>query len=318
MKVAMAYHQARGQSGRTGFVSRERAYHGVNFGGVALSGLVNNRRKFGQGMPGVAHMRHTHLKENYFTRGAGAHGVELADDLLRFVNLYGAENIAACFVEPIAGSSGCLVPPKGYLKRLRDICDAHGILLAFDEVICGFGRTGETFAAQSFGVTPDLMTMAKGLTNGAQPMGAVAISERIHDTILAAAPEGAIEFFHGYTYSGHPGPCAAGLATLDLYKSEGLFERGRELSPYFLDMVFSLKDVGIVTDIRGYGMFATIDIAPSGSPGARGHAFQKKLFDNGLHLKNTGDSAILAPPLIAERSHIDMIADILRKTLATI
>ena len=194
-------------------------------------------------MPGIAHMRHTHLKENYFTRGEGAHGVELAEDLVRFVNLYGAENIAACFVEPIAGSSGCLVPPKGYLKRLREICDAHGILLVFDEVICGFGRTGETFAAQSFGVTPDLMTMAKGLTNGAQPMGAVAISERIHDTIMAAAPEGAIEFFHGYTYSGHPGPCAAALATLDIYKSEGLFQRGRELSPYFLDMVFSLKDV---------------------------------------------------------------------------
>ena len=155
MKVALAYHQARGQSGRTGFVSRERAYHGVNFGGVALSGLVNNRRKFGQGMPGIAHMRHTHLKENYFTRGEGAHGVELAEDLVRFVNLYGAENIAACFVEPIAGSTGCLVPPKGYLKRLREICDAHGILLVFDEVICGFGRTGEAFAAQSFGVTPD-------------------------------------------------------------------------------------------------------------------------------------------------------------------
>ncbi len=318
MKVALAYHQARGQSGRTGFVSRERAYHGVNFGGVALSGLVNNRRKFGQGMPGIAHMRHTHVKENYFTRGEGPHGVELAEDLVRFVNLYGAENIAACFVEPIAGSAGCLVPPKGYLKRLRDICDAHGILLVFDEVICGFGRTGEAFAAQSFGVTPDLLTMAKGLTNGAQPMGAVAISERIHDTIMAAAPEGAIEFFHGYTYSGHPGPCAAGLATLDIYKSEGLFQRGREMSPYFLDMVFSLKDVGIVTDIRGYGMFATIDIAPSGAPGARGHAFQKKLFDNGLHLKNTGDSAILAPPLIAEKSHIDLIHDILRKTLATI
>ena len=210
MKVALAYHQARGQSGRNVFVSRERAYHGVNFGGVALSGLVNNRRKFGPGLPGIAHMRHTHLKENFFTKGEGAHGAELADDLARFVNLYGAENIAACFVEPIAGSTGCLVPPKGYLKRLREICDAHGILLVFDEVICGFGRTGQAFAAQSFGVTPDVMTMAKGLTNGAQPMGAVAISERIHDTIMAAAPEGAIEFFHGYTYSGHPAPVRGG------------------------------------------------------------------------------------------------------------
>ncbi len=179
MKVALAYHQARGQGGRNVFISRERAYHGVGFGGVALSGLVNNRRKFGPGLPGIAHMRHTHLKENFFTKGEGAHGVELAEDLVRFVNLYGAENIAACFVEPIAGSSGCLVPPKGYLKRLREICDAHGILLVFDEVICGFGRTGQTFGAQSFGVTPDILTMAKGITNGAQPMGAVAV-ERAH------------------------------------------------------------------------------------------------------------------------------------------
>jgi beta-alanine--pyruvate transaminase len=318
MKVALAYHQARGQAGRNIFVSRERAYHGVNFGGVALSGLVNNRRKFGTGLPAVAHMRHTHIKENFFTKGEGAHGVELAEDLLRFVNLYGAENIAACFVEPIAGSSGCLVPPKGYLKRLREICDAHGILLVFDEVICGFGRTGQTFGAQSLGVTPDIMTMAKGITNGAQPMGAVAISERIHDTIMGAAPEGAIEFFHGYTYSGHPAACAAGLATLDIYKTDGLFARGRELSPYFLDAVFSLKDVPVVADIRGYGMFAAIDVHPEGAPGRRGQAFQKKLFANGLNLKTTGDCAILAPPLIADRSHVDLIADILRKTLVTL
>ena len=241
MKVALAYHQARGQAGRTMFISRERAYHGVNFGGVALSGIVNNRRRYGPGLAGVAHMRHTHLKENYFTRGEPERGAELADDLLRFVNLYGAENIAACFVEPIAGSTGCLVPPKGYLARLREICDAHGILLVFDEVITGFGRTG-----QAFGVTPDVMTMAKGITNAAQPMGAVAISERIHDTIMGAAQEGAIEFFHGYTYSGHPAACAAGLATLDIYKKEGLFERGRALSPYFLDALFALRDAPCV------------------------------------------------------------------------
>ena len=315
MKLALAYHQARGQGGRNVFISRERAYHGVGFGGVALSGLVNNRRKFGPGLPGIAHMRHTHLKENFFTKGEGAHGVELAEDLVRFVNLYGAENIAACFVEPIAGSSGCLVPPKGYLKRLREICDAHGILLVFDEVICGFGRTGQTFGAQSFGVTPDILTMAKGITNGAQPMGAVAASERIHDTIMGAAPEGAIEFFHGYTYSGHPAACAAGLATLDIYKNDGLFERGRELSPYLLDAVFSLKDVPVVADIRGYGMFAAIDVQSDGVPGRRGQVFQKKLFANGLNLKTTGDCAIIAPPLIAERSHVDLIGDILRKTL---
>ena len=318
MKLALAYHQARGQGGRNVFVSRERAYHGVNFGGVALSGLVNNRRKYGPGLPGIAHMRHTHLKENYFTKGEGAHGVELAEDLVRIVNLYGGENIAACFVEPIAGSTGCLVPPKGYLKRLREICDAHGILLVFDEVICGFGRTGQTFAAQSFGVTPDIITMAKGLTNGAQPMGALAVSERIHDTIMAAAPEGAIEFFHGYTYSGHPASCAAALATLDIYKNEGLFERGRELSPYFLDAIFALKDLPVVADIRGYGMFATIDVHADGAPGKRGQVFQKRLFANRLNLKTTGDSAIIAPPLIAERQHIDEIAGILRKTLAAL
>lgn len=317
MKLALAYHQARGQSGRSIFVSRERAYHGVNFGGVALAGIVNNRRKFGPALANVAHMRHTHIKENFFQPGEGTAGAELAEDLVRLINLHGAENIAACFVEPIAGSTGCLVPPKGYLKRLREICDANGILLVFDEVITGYGRTGQAFAAQSFGVTPDLMTMAKGITNGAQPMGAVAISECIHDAIMATAAEGAIEFFHGYTYSGHPAACAAGLATLDLYRSEGLFERGGALSPYFLDALFSLKDLPIVTDIRGYGMMGAIDLAVDGAPGRRGHAFQKRLFDNGLHLKTTGDAAIIAPPLIADASHIDMIADTLRKTLAT-
>jgi beta-alanine--pyruvate transaminase len=318
MKIALAYHQARGQSGRTMFVSRERAYHGVNFGGVSLAGMANNRRKFGPTLPGIAHMRHTHVPENRFTPGEGAHGAELADDLLRFVNLYGAENIAACVVEPIAGSTGCLVPPKGYLQRLRAICDQHGILLVFDEVITGVGRTGQNFAAQSFGVTPDLMTMAKALTNGAQPMGAVAASERIHDAIMGAAPEGAIEFFHGYTYSGHPAACAAGIATLDLYRDEGLFERGRALSPHFLEAIFSLENAPHVTDLRGYGMLAAIDLAPAGAPGARGYELQKRLFDNGLHLKATGDCVIVAPPLIAEPAHVDAIVDVLRRTLQTL
>ena len=318
MKVALAFHQARGQSGRTMFVSRERAYHGVNFGGVALSGIINNRRKYGPGIAGVVHMRHTHLKENYFTPGQGAHGVELADDLARFVNLYGAENIAACFVEPIAGSAGCLVPPAGYLARLRDICDTHGILLVFDEVITGFGRTGAPFASQSFGVTPDIMTMAKALTNAAQPMGAVAISERIYDTVMAAAQDGAIEFFHGYTYSGHPAACAAGLATLDIYRDEGLFERAHELAPYFQDAMFSLRGTKHITDIRSYGMLAAFDVESDGVPGRRGNLLQKKLFDNGLNLKNTGDCALVAPPLIAEKHHVDRITDILRKTVSTL
>ena len=318
MKVALAYHQARGQTGRTMFVSRERAYHGVNFGGVALSGIVNNRRKYGPGLAGVVHMRHTQLPEHRFVQGQPERGAELADDLLRFVNLYGAENIAACFVEPIAGSTGCLVPPQGYLERLRQICDTHGILLVFDEVITGFGRTGQPFAAQSFGVTPDIMTMAKALTNAAQPMGAVAVSERVHDTIMAAAQEGAIEFFHGYTYSGHPAACAAGLATLDIYRREGLFERAHEMAPYFQEAMFSLEGAKNVTDVRGYGMFATFDVESDGVPGRRGNVLQKKLFDNGLKLKNTGDAALVAPPFIAERKDIDLIVDILRKTVASL
>jgi beta-alanine--pyruvate transaminase len=318
MKVALAYHQARGQTGRTMFVSRERAYHGVNFGGVALSGIVNNRRKYGPGIAGVVHMRHTQLPDDRFVQGQPEHGADLADDLQRFVNLYGAENIAACFVEPIAGSTGCLVPPKGYLERLRQICDQHGILLVFDEVITGFGRTGQPFAAQSFGVTPDVMTMAKALTNAAQPMGAVAVSERVHDTIMSAAQEGAIEFFHGYTYSGHPAACAAGLATLDIYRDEGLFERARELAPYFQQAMFSLEGTKNVTDVRGYGMFAAVDVESDGAPGRRGNLLQKKLFDNGLNLKNTGDSALVAPPFIAERSHIDEIHDKLARTLAAL
>lgn len=318
MKVALAYHQARGQTGRTMFVSRERAYHGVNFGGVALSGIVNNRRKYGPGLAGVVHMRHTQLPEHRFVQGQPERGAELADDLLRFVNLYGPENIAACFVEPIAGSTGCLVPPKGYLERLRQICDTHGILLVFDEVITGFGRTGQPFAAQSFGVTPDIMTMAKALTNAAQPMGAVAVSERVHDTIMAAAQEGAIEFFHGYTYSGHPAACAAGLATLDIYRREGLFERAHEMAPYFQEAMFSLEGTKNVTDVRGYGMFATFDVESDGVPGRRGNVLQKKLFDNGLNLKNTGDAALVAPPFIAERKDIDLIVDILRKTVASL
>lgn len=315
MKIALAWHHARGQAGRTMFVSRERAYHGVNFGGVSLSGMVNNRRRFGPGLPGVVHMRHTQVEANRFVRGQGTHGADLADDLQRFVDLYGAENIAACFVEPIAGSTGVLVPPAGYLERLRDLCTRHGILLVFDEVICGFGRTGTPFAAQSFGVTPDIMTMAKALTNGAQPMGAVAVRTDIYDTVLDAAPDGTIEFFHGYTYSGHPAACAAGLAALDIYAREDLFARGRDLSPYFLDAIFSLRDVPVVADLRGYGLLAGIELHPDGPPGARGYRWQRDLFDAGVHVKTTGDAAIIAPPLVAAREHIDRLADVLRQTL---
>jgi beta-alanine--pyruvate transaminase len=316
MKIALAYHLARKEGQRTYFVSRERAYHGVNIGGTALGGMVRNREAFGALMPAVLHLRHTLLPENRLTRGMGTHGVELADDLSRFVNLVGDRRIAAVFVEPIAGSTGVIVPPRGYLERLREICDRYGILLVFDEVICGFGRTGEPFAAATFGVTPDLITMAKALTNGAQPMGAVAVHDSIYRTIVDAAPDGAPEFFHGYTYSAHPAACAAGLATLEIYKSEQLFAKGRELSGYFLDAMFALQDLAAVNDVRGFGMLAGIEIKPGKAAGVRGNELQAKLFDRGLHVKTTGDVAIMAPAFIASRADIDLMGSILRDAIA--
>ena len=316
MKVALAYHLARNEGQRTYFVSRERAYHGVNIGGTALSGMVRNRETFGALMPAILHLRHTLLPENRLTRGLGEKGVELADDLQRFVNLVGEKRIAAVFVEPIAGSTGVILPPRGYLERLREICTRYGILLVFDEVICGFGRTGEPFAATTFGVTPDLITMAKALTNGAQPMGAVAVHDSIYRTILEAAPEGAPEFFHGYTYSAHPAACAAGLATLAIYEREQLFARARELSDYFLDAMFALQDLPAVADVRGFGLLAGIDIKPGKAPGVRGTELQAKLFDRGLHVKTTGDVAIMAPAFIASRADIDQMAAILREAIA--
>ena len=316
MKVAYAYHYARGEGQRQRFVSRERAYHGVNMAGVSLSGMIKNRQAFGPGIPGVVHMRHTWLPENRFVKGQPNEGLDLADDLLRLAMNYGPDTIAACVVEPVAGSTGCLVPPKGYLERLREICDDHGILLIFDEVICGFGRMGTPFASQAFGVTPDIMTMAKALTNAAQPMGAVAVSDKVYDAIMDSSAEGAIEFFHGYTYSGHPAACAAGIATMNIFEKENLIERAAELSGYFLDQVFALSDIPLVTDIRGYGLFAGVDLEPMGNPGVRGMDFQKRLFKNGLHIKMTGDAALLAPPLVSERHHVDRICEVLRQTLA--
>ncbi len=318
LKIAMAYHSARGEGYRSKFVSRERAYHGVNIGGTSLSGLMKNREIFGSVMPGVVHMRHTWTPEARFVRGQPEHGAEVAEDLERFAQLLGGRNIAACFVEPIAGSTGCLVPPKGYLERLREICDAHGILLVFDEVICGFGRLGKPFASQVFGVTPDIITMAKALTNGVLPMGAVAVKDEIYDTIVDAAPDGAVEFFHGYTYSGNPASCAAGLATLDIYEKEGLFAKSAAMSEYFLDMVYDMQDLEIVTDIRGFGMLAGIDISTGEAPGVAGARAMKKMFASGLHAKFTGDCALIAPPLIAEKSDIDVIGGILRDVLANL
>ncbi len=315
MKIAMAYHHARGDHARTRFVSRERAYHGVNIGGLSLSGLPNNRKAFSGVIPGVLFLRHTWREENRFSRGQPEMGAELADDLERLVDEHGADAIAACFIEPVAGSTGCLPPPKGYLERIREICTRHGILLVFDDVICGFGRLGAAFSAQAFGVEPDMVTLAKALTNGAIPMGAVAVREEIYDTIVEAAPEGAVEFFHGYTYSAHPVACAAALAALGIYEKEKLFERAARLSGPFLDAVYSLRDCGLVTDIRGIGMIAGFDVAPGDTPGARGAELQKRLFANGLHVKFTGDTAIVAPPFVIEEDEIGEIISILRATL---
>jgi beta-alanine--pyruvate transaminase len=317
IKIAWMYHRVRGQPQRQILVSRERGYHGVNIGGVSLGGLVNNRRAFGLGLSGVHHMRHTALPENRFVRGQPDKGADLADDLARFCQLYGGENIAAVFVEPTAGSTGCLPPPRGYLDRLRAICDENGILLVFDEVICGWGRMGANFGAQAFGVTPDIITMAKALTNGAQPMGAVAARQGVYDAITDAGPEHGIEFFHGYTYSAHPAACAAGLAMMDIIRKDRLIERAREMSPRFADAVHSLRDVPVVVDIRSIGMLAAVEVAPAGAPGARGHELQKRLYDHGLNLKNTGDSLLLAPPLVAEPKHLDEIVGKLREVLAS-
>ena len=318
MKMALAYHRVRGEPQRQIFISRERAYHGVNMGGVSLAGMVNNRRAFGLGLGGVHHMRHTHLPENKFISGQPENGADLADDLQRFCALYGGENIAAVFVEPTAGSIGCLPPPKGYLNKLRAICDQHGILLVFDEVITGWGRMGAPFAAQAFGVTPDIMTMAKALTNGAQPMGAVATRQAVYDTIINGGPKVGVEFFHGYTYSAHPAACAAGLAMMDIFAKERLVERAAAMSPRFMAAIHSLRDCPIVTDIRSIGMMAAVDVAMDGVPGNRGHEAQKRLYDAGLNLKATGDALIIAPPLVLEDKHIDEIVTKLRSVLQTL
>tara|TARA_B100000965_G_scaffold398254_1_gene416092 strand:+ start:953 stop:2293 length:1341 start_codon:yes stop_codon:yes gene_type:complete len=313
IKTAIAYFKAKGEGHRSHIVGRERGYHGMNIGGISVGGMIANRKTFSNIlMPNVHHLRHTHLPENLFVKGEPEHGADLADDLERIAGNIGAENIAACIVEPVAGSTGTLVPPKGYLKRLRDICNKHGILLIFDEVITGWGRMGAPFAAQAFGVTPDIITMAKAITNGVVPLGAVASRESIYDTIIDASPTGAIEFFHGYTYSAIPVSMAAGLAMQDIFEKENLIERSKEMSPYFLDGLFSLKDLDIITDIRGYGMMGGIDIKMDQRVGKSGYACFKKLFESGLSLKATGDCLIVAPPFISERKHIDEIIEKLR------
>ncbi|GLV22828.1 aspartate aminotransferase family protein [Sphingobium sp. TomMM35A] len=318
LKIALAYQRAIGQGTRTRLVGRERGYHGVGFGGISVGGLINNRRAFST-LHGVDHMRHTHdPSRNLFCKGPPEHGAELADDLERLVQLHGAETIAAVIVEPVAGSTGVLLPPQGYLKRLREIATRHGILLIFDEVITGFGRLGSPFAAQHFDVAPDIMTTAKGLTNGAMPMGAVFTSRHVHDALMQG-PEAAIELFHGYTYSGHPAACAAGLASLDIYQREGLFMRAAELEEHWQRNLLSLQNAPHIADIRAMGLIAAIELSPRpDDPGSRGFDVFVDCFEKGLLVRANGDTIALSPPLIIDRDQIDRITqtlfDILRKT----
>jgi len=312
LKIALAYHRVRGEGSRTRLIGRERGYHGVNFGGISVGGIVTNRKHFGTLLAGVDHLPHTHdLSKNAFTRGEPEHGANLADELERLVTLHDASTIAAVIVEPVAGSTGVLIPPKGYLQKLRDITKKHGILLIFDEVITGYGRLGTPFAADYFGVIPDMMVTAKGLTNGVIPMGAVLTTSEIHDAFMAG-PEHMIELFHGYTYSGNPMASAAGLATLETYKEEGLLTRGAEMADYFADAIHSFKGLPNVIDTRNIGLVGAIELAPiPGSPTKRAFSAFLKAYEAGLLIRTTGDIIAMSPPLIVEKSHIDQIVEIL-------
>ena len=316
LKMAIAYHRARGDGSRTRLIGRERGYHGVNFGGISVGGIVSNRKMFGTLLAGVDHIRHTHdPARNAFSVGQPAHGAEFADDLERLVALHDASTIAAVIVEPVAGSTGVLIPPQGYLQRLREICDKHGILLIFDEVITGFGRTGQPFGSQTFGVTPDMMTVAKGITNGCVPMGAVIARNKIHDAFMTG-PEHLIEFFHGYTYSAHPLACAAALGTLDTYAEEGLLTRAGELAPYFAQALHSLREEPNVIDVRNIGLVGGIELQPlPGQPTKRAFDVFLDCYDKGVMIRTTGDILALSPPLIVEQSHIDHIVETIRQAL---
>ncbi|AZO12165.1 MULTISPECIES: aspartate aminotransferase family protein [unclassified Mesorhizobium] len=319
LKMAIAYHRARGEGSRTRLIGRERGYHGVNFGGISVGGIVTNRKMFGTLLGGVDHLPHTHLPEkNAFSKGVPEHGAELANELERLVALHDASTIAAVIVEPVAGSTGVILPPKGYLQKLREICTKHGILLIFDEVITGFGRLGTPFAADYFGVTPDIMTTAKGVSNGVIPMGAVFVKKEIHDTFMTG-PEHMIEFFHGYTYSGNPIACAAALGTLDTYRDEGLLARGEELAPYWEDALHSLKGEPHVIDIRNIGLIGAIELAPiAGSPTKRAFSAFVKAFERGALIRTTGDIIALSPPLIITKGQINELIDHVRDVLRSI
>ncbi|WP_299860203.1 aspartate aminotransferase family protein [uncultured Hoeflea sp.] len=316
LKVALAYHRARGDGSRFRLIGRERGYHGVNFGGISVGGIVANRKMFGTLLTGVDHLPHTHQPDkNAFTRGEPEHGADLADELQRIVTLHDPSTIAAVIVEPVAGSTGVLIPPKGYLKRLREICTRHGILLIFDEVITGYGRLGSAFAAQHFDIKPDIIVTAKGLTNGVVPMGAVFVTAEIHDAFMQG-PEHLIEFFHGYTYSGNPIACAAALGTLETYKQEGLFERAAELAPYWEEALHSLKGEPHVIDIRNIGLVGAIELEPiAGEPTKRAFSAFVRAWEKGALIRTTGDIIALSPPLIISKSQIDELIDCVRSVL---
>jgi beta-alanine--pyruvate transaminase len=319
LKIALAYQRAIGQGTRTRLIGRERGYNGVGFGGISVGGIVNNRRQFGTLLTGVDHLPHTHnLQHNAFTKGRPAWGAHLAENLEAIVALHGAETIAAVIVEPMAGSTGVLVPPAGYLEKLREITAKHGILLIFDEVITAFGRVGGATASGTLGVTPDIITMAKGLTNAAVPMGAVAVSRHVHDGVVEGGPDG-IELFHGYTYSGHPLAAAAGIATLDLYKTEGIFEHAASLHGYWEQAVHSLKGKRHIIDVRNMGIVAGIELEPRpGAPTKRATELFHKCFDNGLLVRATGDIIALSPPLILQKTHIDEMVGRIAELVETI
>jgi len=319
LKMAIAYHRARGEGHRTRLIGREKGYHGVNFGGMSVGGMPANRKMFGNLVAGVDHLRHTHgITGNEFSKGQPENGAEYADDLIRMIELHDASTIAAVIVEPLAGSAGVILPPKGYLERLRKICDEHGILLIFDEVITAFGRLGSPFAVNHFGVEPDLVTTAKALANGVIPMGAVFVQDKIYDAFMTG-PENMVEFFHGYTFSGNPMACAAALGTLDTYEEEGLLTRGAELSDYWQDAVHSLKGLPNVIDLRNIGLIAGIELAPRpGAPTARAFEAFLKAYEAGLLIRTTGDTIALSPPLIIEKSHIDFAFDTLRTIIKSL
>ena len=318
LKIALAYHRVRGEGQRFRLIGRERGYHGVNFGGMAVGGIAANRKMFGPGVAGVDHIRHTHdLARNAFSKGQPAHGAEFADELERLCAFHDPSTIAAVIVEPVAGSAGVLVPPKGYLQRLREICTRHGILLIFDEVITGFGRLGHPFASQRFGVAPDLFTVAKGMTNGTVPMGAVFAADSIYQAFMQG-PEG-IELFHGYTYSGHPLACAAGIGTLDTYAEEGLLTRGASLEAAFESAIHALKGAPHVIDVRNIGLMAAVELEPRpGKPGARAYEAFLKCFEAGVLVRYTGDILAFSPPLIAEKAQIERIFETVATALKTV